>query len=222
LHYIRIFKKRIGGAIMPKFSDEKKMMIEQLLKEKIFEEGCKLLELGKPSLFSMHELAEAVGVSKGTIYNYFADKNEVVFYIDNILGMKSVEEVRDVLENAPNYRLALIKFMQNALAGFRKYRYVVSALRMLQQENLFTGKDDSSMSVPQRQINALVIEFLKKGIATGEFKNKDPEFLDKYITILLEGINLQYSGCLKIDMTTEETINKILNLFADSICLSRE
>ena len=207
---------------MPKFSDEKKTMIEQLLKEKIFEEGCKLLELGKPSLFSMHELAEAVGVSKGTLYNYFADKNEVVFYIDNILGMKGVEEVRGVLENPPNYRLALIKFMQNALAGFRKYRYVVSALRMIRQEDLFTGKNILEISAPEKQINVVVIEFLKKGIITGEFKNEKPELLDKYITIVLEGINLQYSGCLKIDMTTEETINKILNLFADSICLPRK
>ncbi|MFA7068886.1 MAG: TetR/AcrR family transcriptional regulator [Acidaminococcaceae bacterium] len=204
---------------MPKFSDEKKMMIEQLLKDKILEEGCKLLEQGNPSLFSMRELAEAVGVSKGTLYNYFADKNEVVFYIDNILGMKGVEEVRGVLENATNYRTALINFMQKALAAFRKYRYVVSALRMIRQEDQFTGKDTASMSVPQRQTKELVIKFLKKGIATGEFKNADPELLDKYITIVLEGINLQYSSCQKIDMTTEETINKILNLFADSICL---
>ncbi len=58
---------------MPKYSEEKKQLLETLLKDKIFKEACELLKRERHDLFTMRELAERVGISKGTLYIYFHD-----------------------------------------------------------------------------------------------------------------------------------------------------
>lgn len=211
---------------MPKFSDEKKMLTEQFIKEKVFEEGCKLLKLEKPSLFSMRELAEAVGVSKGTLYNYFANKYEVVLFIDSILGQQGLQEVQEALESDAEPRAALLKFLHQALSARYTYRYVTAALRAIRQENLLMGKSIAASSLHSslqyRQARATVINFLQRGIDAGKFKKETPELLDKYINAALEGISLYCSGNLEIEQPKADTIDKLLNLLVDGICMPEQ
>ena len=73
---------------MPKLSTEKKVLLDQEIKEKVYKQAMQMLKENQSQLFTMAELADRVELSKGTLYNYFKDKSEVILFLNEKLTKK--------------------------------------------------------------------------------------------------------------------------------------
>ena len=138
----------------------------------------------------MSDIAQAIGVSQGTMYHYFRSKDELFLAVLNVWN----EQIGSIARQLPNSDVSVVdKFwMLNQLA--------VSFFE--------TGEDLLSVSVEywaytlrNPEVTAGFREFyivmqqsfkdiLQEGIETGEFKPVDVEVVSSLPLIILDGITL--------------------------------
>ncbi len=126
---------------------------------------------------TMEAIAEAAGVSKGTLYNYFANKQELFF---SLLSW-GMEEIRDIIdeamaEEAPileKTRLIVTRFLEVFEKGQDIHKIVMAEGERI---TLAAHKDLGKMM--RDQIMAFVgqlARFVERGQTDGVFRPGDPQ-----------------------------------------------
>lgn len=203
---------------MPKYSDEKKQLVEALIKDKIFHEACKLLKRDRPDLFSMRELADHVEVSKGTLYNYFKDKYEVIFFIESRLKAEGEKNISELLSADEDYRAILCNLIKHLYLGYKKYRFIFAAASIARAEKCKRG-EPVQLNDGLRNI---VWDFFHRGVERGELIEETPAVLDQYMMVVLGGLNLYPYADLKNtalpENLSDELVDKIIAHAVNGIC----
>lgn len=203
---------------MPKYSEEKKHLVEEMFKDKIFHEGCELLQRGRRELFTMLELAARAEVSKGTLYNYFKDKYDVIFFIESRLIASGEKNISEILAKDGDCRTILCMLIKHLYLAYKRYGFIFAATAIARAETQKMGCAVTPSASPRN----IVTEFLRKGVAKGELIKEAPEVLDSYIMVLLGGLNLYPYVDLKNttlpDKLSDELVDKIIAHAVDGIC----
>lgn len=203
---------------MPKYSEDKKQLMDTLIKDKVFTEACELLQQGKPELFSMRELADRVGVSKGTLYNYFADKYEVIFFLEQRIMDTGEKNISALLNSGKDYHSVLCILLKHLYLSYKKYRFMFAAAGIARSEEEKKGR----VVQPSDSPKDIVTEFLRKGVASGALVAEAPEILDQYLLVILGGLNLYPYAYLKnaasAQLLTDEIVDRIITHAVDGIC----
>jgi AcrR family transcriptional regulator len=71
--------------MMSGFADRQKEVKEQAAKEAIYEAALAVISEKGPEGLKIAGIAEAAGVATGTLYNYFRNKEELLYYVDRRL-----------------------------------------------------------------------------------------------------------------------------------------
>ena len=66
---------------MPRLSEEKRAVLESMTRAALYEAAVGILQDEGLQGLTMERLAVSAGVAKGTVYNYFRDKKEIVFFV---------------------------------------------------------------------------------------------------------------------------------------------
>lgn len=140
------------------------------MKEKITEESIRLFEKKGFSETSIQEIVDALGVTKGTFYYYFSNKEELLMdihlgYIDGILHQQEKilsDSTKSCKEKLFDIVYLLIHTIEDqgpsARVFFREMRHL--------------SKDNLALILPKRdQIRFHIERLLKEGVATGEFRS---------------------------------------------------
>ncbi|MDO4920967.1 MAG: TetR/AcrR family transcriptional regulator [Phascolarctobacterium sp.] len=204
---------------MPKYSEEKKQLVEEMFKDKIFCVACELLQRDRRELFTMIELADKAGVSKGTLYNYFKDKYEVIFFIEQRLIVSGEKNIGEILAADSDCRTILCVLLKHLYLGYKRYRFIFAATAIARAEK----KKRGMQVMPNESPRNIVLEFLRKGVAKGELAQEAPEVLDQYMMVILGGLNLYPYADLKNtslpDNLSDALVDKIIAYAVDGICL---
>ncbi|WP_293373227.1 TetR/AcrR family transcriptional regulator [Nevskia sp.] len=106
----------------------KKLTIEERLlaaMERMLEQGQRYVSL------SVEELAAEAGMSRGTFYSHFRDKNELIARLMSLITDEIVDSAGSWLGTAPDGERPLRKDMEATMVGvsktFRKHRAILSA-----------------------------------------------------------------------------------------------
>ncbi len=75
---------------MPQLAQRRKEMVASLMKDGIYEAAVEVLTEHGPDALTMDRIAETAGVAKGSLYNYFRNKHEMIAFIHE----KTVEPVQ--------------------------------------------------------------------------------------------------------------------------------
>lgn len=203
---------------MPKYSEEKKQLLEALLKDKIFNEACELLKRERHELFTMRELAENVGISKGTLYNYFKDKYDVIFFIERRFILSGEKNIGAILAMEGDCRTILCALLKHLYLAYKRYRFIFTATAIVRAET----KKRGVLVEPNESPRNIVLDFLRRGVAQGELIEEAPEFLDQYILVVLGGLNLYPYADLKNtsmpDNLSEAMVDKLIARAVEGIC----
>lgn len=211
-----------GGMEMPKYSEEKKQLVEEMFKDRIFHEACELLQRGRHELFTMLELADKAEVSKGTLYNYFKDKYDVIFFIERRLIASGEINIGEILAMDGDCRTILCALLKNLYLAYKRYRFIFAAATIARSEMVKRGVPVTRDESPRN----IVLEFLRKGVAKGELVEETPEFLDNYLLVFLGGLNLYPYAELKHSSLPknleDEMVDKLIARAVDGICRIRK
>ena len=92
---------------MPKLSAENKELITAAVRDKAFACACAMLREAEWRRFTMKDLAARMGVAKGTVYNYFRDKDAVILFIRDCLARQITDRIRRDMERERDTRRLL-------------------------------------------------------------------------------------------------------------------
>ena len=179
---------------MPKLKEEKKQVIDRLIRDKVYTEAKLLMEEAGANLFTMAELAERVGVAKGTLYNYFNNKFDVVYYVCERLNDEYMEDVKAYFKEHPgSYEQNLRYVYRASLENIRRSRFAhVATLHF--HLNALNDKANPNFEVPifkAQMIKNRVFftKFFEDGKKAGVFKDFDPKIMAAFIDTYLLGVN---------------------------------
>lgn len=143
----------------------KKELLDQLLRDEIVSVVLKLIKLDQP--ITMDEVASICGVAKGTLYNYFQNKDDLMDHVHQVVLAPIMGSNERILggEGRPLDRL-------NGLIDYA-YRVNDELCAYFQ----FVRRNKSAEVVLQERIEFILhplVHLCREGIAAGEFVAIDP------------------------------------------------
>lgn len=167
---------------------------------------------------SMRELAKVSGLSKGTIYHHFQDKQEIfVSVVERDLA--AISHSIAAAADCPGEWLDQLRAVMRAYFDLKRRRHFViaSALReapeMDQQLHSLVHRYRSEMIRP-------IATILERGVAAGDIRPINIQFAVLGLVALLHGFvahRLLLDEAELDDDTVEQTIDQTLDLFLNGI-----
>lgn len=211
---------------MPKISEEKKKLIENLIRDRVFEEAIKLLKQERTDVFTMAELAESIGIAKGTLYNYFADKQDVIYYVYQRLDKEFMDNIKQHFSEHPNeFESNLRYFIRVHKEAIRENRFMDIAKLYFHYESIKNStkkKYETPIFKPFMIENRkFMTDFFAAGQQAGVFKEYNPKFMAAFVDIYLLGVN-SYLFLRDIEiLNTEQASNSfqwVTEMILDAVC----
>lgn len=183
---------------------QKRKDIALSCKELIFKNGIANLTIS--------QIAKTAGVGKGTIYEYFKNKEDIVFEIVNIL----VQE-RNIIKEK---QLSEISVTKDKIKLFSKFFYSEEdmELRQLYKEfiSISLSNPNSEMIAFQTECSSNYFkwfeEIIQEGIDKGELIKESSRFA-RGLFVMAEGMFINSEVTNSIDNLKEEIYNNIDALF---------
>lgn len=138
----------------------------------------------------MSDIAQAIGVSQGTMYHYFRSKDELFLAVLNVWN----EQIGSIVQQLPNSDVSIVdKFwMVNQLA-VSFFETGEDLLPVLVEYWAYTLRNPEAAASFQEFFVVMQQSFkdiLQEGIEAGEFKPVDVEVVSVLPLIILDGITL--------------------------------
>jgi len=204
---------------MPRLSEEKKAVLESMTREALYEAAVSILqEEGWPGL-TIEKLAASAGVAKGTVYNYFPDKKEIIYFVAERNMEAVTEKIRSLdLENGDP--LALLQDSLDFLLAhmFENRRTLAAMVRVINEDAQMRTLHCDCRNHPGQDIRETFVEIFRKGIATGCFRPCDPLLMDSVLHATLHGIIHEFILHTDEDTDVPGLIPEIRNIILHGLC----
>lgn len=155
---------------MPRYTQKMREMMTESIRRDVCSAGIALLCEGGWEAFTTENIAKRLNVSRGVLYNYFKDKNDILYAI----ARTSISALCDKLEEiAANGKPASERLSEMALFIIRTFRQERKYHRAI-MENVPPPKDSSHPIIAGYMRRQAIIEgVIREGIASGEFRDID-------------------------------------------------
>ncbi|MBI1339799.1 TetR family transcriptional regulator [bacterium] len=139
---------------------------------------------------TMEDLAAEVGISKGTLYNHFASKDDVCATIAVRFSSEMAEKLRDVSGlDDPEARLeAMLGVLWDGWRGNQSFRRVAAWCDREGFRNDVSPEIRAEMERADAEMRGLLVGALEHGVARGRFRAGDLLDLVTGPSILLLGL----------------------------------
>ncbi len=151
-------------------------------------------KLGLPNAKMIH-IAEAAGIGKGTIYEYFKSKEELFqaafhAFIDQAMTYlnKKVKNINDPEEKLRMYFIAWTEILDSDLLEFMDIVLDMWAAGL----RLHEGQDKFHLSEMYREYRIQLTDILEDGIRKGVFKSVNTTITASLIIGTLDGLMIQW------------------------------
>ena len=143
----------------------------------------------------MMQIAEAAGIGKGTIYEYFHSKEDLFVSVFNAFIKQTerqianrVKKVDDPVEKLQTYFKAWLEFLDDDFLEYGDLMIDIWA----EGVRLHMGKDIFDLRGMYRRLRVQIIEILKEGIAQKKFRPVSETLVASVLIATLDGLFLQW------------------------------
>lgn len=199
-------------------AEQNRTLLVNAMKDRAFDAACDLLSQGGWSEFSMNRLAAKIGVAKGTLYNYFADKDTLIHFVLERLGTTLKKDLMETLAQSVNFLDSLEALVSKIADWMRRYSFMTSAFEQFYgATGSMAGRLNEWNELVVGQLRAVGLDVLKRGIELGYFRHIEPAEMWQLIYGSILGMKLtQPSG---IDLGDPERLRAIMRLIIGGIGL---
>lgn len=123
------------------------------------------------------DIADAAGIGKGTVYEYFESKDEIFFELFKTKVASGYENLSELLEKKIPCEKKLEEYIDIELANTSKYAINKSFLidLMMKSDAFRNPALIESIHELVKKKFSILLGIIKEGIATGGFRKMDPE-----------------------------------------------
>jgi AcrR family transcriptional regulator len=185
-----------------------KELFEQLFKQEVVETVLELIKLGEA--VTMEEVARRCSVAKGSLYNHFRNKEELLDHVHQVVLDPLLKSNQEIFESERDPRIRLDEFIDSVFASHEKistYFY-------------FIWQNKTAEEVFSERVRVLIHPLAKicqQGITSGSFVKVDPYVLAEMIygTVIGPLTSLNYRQNViqdkeKMKQDVKTLINKII------------
>lgn len=189
-----------------------------MTRESLFEAAQALLETEGWRGTTMERLAQEAGVSKGTVYNYFRDKREILCFVVE----RNTEELRHFIQSFDpekgDPRQMLGDVLEELFEGLYRNRRVIAATIQAYQEDAELDKEDSDpRRHPLWDVRVFMRRLLSRGVETGVFRPIDPVLAEAAIHAVVVGLARQFSLEM-LDVPGDDFARSVRDLIFEGLC----
>jgi uroporphyrinogen-III synthase len=176
---------------------EKRETKRERKRERILESAAELFSHKNYHEVMMEEVAKLTDIAKGTVYNYFASKEELYFSIMKIRMENLINSVREKISNESNSINSLHSFITHLYMFMMKYQsfFLIYQKESLDSANLFCDE----LRDLESQLRSLLTGIIRKGIQENLFRTVEEKFsvsliLGSIYGSVQRGINQNHSN----------------------------
>ena len=156
---------------MPRLTAIRKQALDGMMKEAIFEATVAVLSDHGVEGMTMDRVALAAGVAKGSVYNYFRSKKDLLEFV----YAKTIDPIfEDLVETVATEQPAIEKLathLRRMLEHFAKHAKV---FKLLFEDDTAQGLLQSSQRSAREAGSQRLADIIRQGIAEGVFRAADP------------------------------------------------
>lgn len=198
---------------MARYSEQQKAALDALMKDNVYEKAIAIMTGGNFQELTMDSLANEVGVSRGTLYNYFADRDAVVDFVVDRTFEPLKEAILQLGEGDLSPEEQLAKIIEWVFTTIYEDRALVVALAPAKQASC-------NREVHRERhlgfVNAIE-SVVRNGIESGVFRNLDSTLVSEIFFGAVRGMvdSMGESG----EFLPPEQVVPIFNgLFLGGLC----
>jgi AcrR family transcriptional regulator len=162
---------------MARYSEQQKAVLDALMKDNVYEKAIAIMTCEDPQELTMERLAKDVGVSRGTLYNYFADRDAVVDFVVDRTFEPLKQAVGQLADGDLPPREQLTKIVEWVFSTVFEDRALVVALAPAKQPYCRRG---AYRARHLAFVNAIE-KVIRNGIACGAFRDLDPPLVSEIV-----------------------------------------
>ena len=157
---------------MPRYTQKMREMMTESIRRDVCSAGIDLLCEGGWEAFTTENIAKRLNVSRGVLYNYFKDKNDILYAI----ASTSIDSLCDELDKiATDGKPASERLTEMALCIIRSFLQKRKYHRAIMENVPPPKAKDASHPVVAGEIRrrTIIEGVIRDGIADGEFRSVD-------------------------------------------------
>ena len=175
---------------MARYSEKQKAALDTLMRDDVYTCAMKIIDKEGLGALTMERIASEVGVSRGTLYNYFADKDAVVDYVEERTFNPVLEAIEEVAASDIDTELKLTRIANWILSAVYEDSALIIALSPIKHEH----RHCQGKLKRKRQAIQAIEGIIRDGIETGRFKKLAPAVVTEVfvgsITGMIESMSL--------------------------------
>ena len=128
---------------------------------------------------TLDDIAEKSEFGKGTIYNYFANKEEIFVAIIEEVSKKFLREVEEIYNDEISVKEFFTKLTLRFFELYEKHSHMFILMFRIRAEfeSMISHKSTESLQCYQTETNDLYRKVIERGIKNGEIKDIDTDSL---------------------------------------------
>ena len=151
---------------MPRYSEKQKAALDALMRDDVYRHALEIIETDGLQGLTVDGIAKAIGVSRGTIYNYFDDRDDIVDFVEDRTFMPLLDAI-DVIADGDLEPTAKMEAIATAVfAGVHENFALVMALSP--EKSRRSTRDCKQEG--HRRGQAAIQRVVAEGMETGVFR----------------------------------------------------
>lgn len=202
---------------MPRLTEIRRQALDELMKEAIFQATVQVLGEHGVKGMTMDRVALGAGVAKGSLYNYFGSKKDLLEFVYG----KTIEPViQELIATVATDRPAVEKLAAHVHALLEHAARHARVFHLLFQDDTAQGLLQSTQRSSRETGAQHLAEIFRQGIAEGVFRPANPVMLARMFIGLCSGV---FDGHPELENleTREEVRRLIMGTFLNGIALEQ-
>jgi AcrR family transcriptional regulator len=213
-------------SLMAGLSAKKKAVLETLMRETLFSAAEKLIQEEGWKGATVERIAQEAGIAKGTVYNYFRDKREIL----SSLLERNTEDIRLFVRSLnlekENPRHLLENILKKILDNLYEKRGLIAATIQAYYEDMDLRRDfephhKMQEKHPLWEVRSCIRKVIAKGVDTGDFSPVDPVMAETALNAIIMGVAKQFAMDM-VDFPGEAYISTIRNLVMHGLSFDKK
>jgi AcrR family transcriptional regulator len=203
----------IKEVLMPRLTAIRKQALDEIVKKALFEATIAVLRENGVDGMTMDRVATAAGMAKGSLYNYFRSKRELLEFVHAKMVDPIFHDLEEILATGQPAIEKLAGHLRNLLQHIARHAQV---FKLLFHDDTAHGLIQSSDRCTREAACRRLAEIFRQGIAEGIFRPTDPLTLANMFFGLCRGV-LESQPDLEADDQREKIHQLIMGTFLNGI-----
>jgi AcrR family transcriptional regulator len=198
---------------MPRYSERQKAALDALMKDDVYHHAMEVIKSEGQGALTMERIATDVGVSRGTLYNYFADRDAVIDYLEERTFAPLLHAVEEVAGSALSPEKKLTEIAGWVFSAVYRDSALVVALVPVK-----SPAANQEAQERRRASGLAVLErVMREGVENGSFNDLPPRLVAEIFFSAIAGLIdvMAFSGRFQ---PPEEVVPTLMQVFLGGLC----